>query len=281
MPDTSRRPSERGGTSVSSAPPPTVWARAARSVGTPVLEVAEHGGRYLMDLARTIRGIRGVPRGSVLEYCVKTGVEAVPILIVIGFLMGLILAMQASVQLKPFGATIYVANLVGVAMVREIGPLITGVLVAGRSASGFAAEVGSAKINEEVSALTTMGLDVHQYLFTPKFLATAAVVPALALLTEVMGILGGFAFGVSTLHIGWSSYLAQTRDALHGLDLVSGMTKAFFYGAIIALVGTAKGMRVERGPSEVGDKARSAVVLSIVLIVITDFVFTAIFHAGE
>lgn len=282
MPEAAR-PSSDGAAATASPGPdrPSMLTAWAETIKNFLLNACEQGGKYVLDLTRTVRGIRGVPRGSVLDCCIATGIEAMPIMTVIGFLMGLILAMQASVVLKPFGATIFVANLVGVAMVREIGPLITGVLVAGRSASGFAAEVGAMRINEEVSALTTMGVDVHQYLVTPKFLATLLVVPCLTLWADVVGVAGGFLLGTGSLHIGWSAYIEQTREALRWQDLLSGLVKPFFYGGIIALVGAAKGLRVEQGADQVGKAARSAVVVSIILIVVTDFLFTSIFHAGE
>lgn len=265
---------------VPKAPPKGAVAGATDTLGKTLLAVSGQIALYVGHLFRTIRGIKGVRWGMVVDSCGATGIEAIPILLLIGFLMGLILAMQAAEQLRQFGATIFVADLVGVAMVREIGPLITGILVAGRSASGFAAEIGAMRINEEVDALETMGFDPHRYLFTPKFLATVMVMPFLALVTNGIGIFGGYTIGVSTLHISTRAYLQETQLAIKTMDVVTGLAKAGVFGAIIALVGSVKGFLVVRGAPEVGRAARAAVVVSIILIIIADAIFTVIFHAG-
>lgn len=259
-------------------PPKGAWARATEMFGKTLLDASAQIALYLGHLYRTIRGVKGVRWGMVIDTCVATGIEAIPILLLIGFLMGMILAMQAAEQLRQFGATIFVADLVGVAMVREIGPLITGVLVAGRSASGFAAEIGAMRINEEVDALETMGFDPHRYLFTPKFLATVTVMPLLALLTNWIGIFGGYVIGVSTLHISTRAYLQETQLAIKTMDVLTGLAKAGVFGAIIAIVGSVRGFLVVRGAPEVGRAARAAVVISIILIIIADAIFTVIFH---
>ena len=250
------------------------------SLGKVIVDACVDVREYGVHLVRTLRCLHQARRGAVLMYCFSTGIEAVPILLLIGFLMGLILAMQASEQLSQFGALIFVADLVGVAMTREIGPLITGILVAGRSAAGFAAEVGAMKINMEVKALKTMGLDVHRYLFVPKFIAAILVMPFLTVLTDGFGIFGGFMLGVSTLHLSPRAYIQETIQAVDLADFWTGLVKSMFFGAVIALVGAVKGIHVENGAPEVGRAARNAVVVSIVLIIVLDAVFTGIFHAG-
>jgi len=265
---------------VPKAPPKGAAAGATDTLGKTILQFSGQVALYLGHLWRTIKGIKGVRWGMVVESCAATGIEAIPILLLIGFLMGLILAMQAAEQLRQFGASIFVADLVGVAMAREIGPLITGILVAGRSASGFAAEIGAMRINEEVDALETMGFDPHRYLFTPKVLATIMVMPFLTLVTDSIGAFGGYVIGVSNLHISTRAYLQETQHAVKTADVVNGLAKAAIFGLIISLVGSVKGFLVVRGAPEVGRAARAAVVLSIILIIIADAIFTVIFHGG-
>lgn len=256
------------------------WVAWPEAIGLRILAFCRQAVTYAGHIVGTVRGLRSLRTGLVVQYCYSTGVEAVPILLLIGFLMGLTLAMLAAEQLRQFGATIFVADLVAVALAREAGPLMAGVLVAGRSAAGFAAEVGSMKISEEVAALETMGLDVYRYLFTPKVLAAVMVLPFLALVTEAIGILGGFVLGVGTLHLTPRAYLNETFDALKWSDVQTGLVKAAFFGAIIGIVGAAKGLEVKRGAPAVGQAARAAVVLAIILIIITDTIFTAFFRAG-
>lgn len=252
--------------------------RAMEHIGGWVLDSAAVTYHYMKHLLLTIRGMGRIRPGQVLDSCVSTGINALPILCLIGFLMGLILAMRTSTQLQKFGASIYVADLVATSMTRAIGPLMTGILVAGRSSSAFAAEVGTRKLNDEVAALETMSLDVHTYLFSPKFLATVMVMPFISLVTSLIGIFGGFIFSVSGSFITPREYMYQTLQAIHYTDLLTGSFKAMVFGAIIALVGCVKGFGVVRGAPQVGKAARGSVVVSIVLIIIADAIFTGIFQ---
>ncbi len=232
--------------------------------------------QYLQHFALTVRGLRGLKPGQVVKESIATGLEAVPILLLIGFLMGLIMTMRTVAKLEEFGAALYVADLVASTMVRAIGPLLTGILIAGRSSSAFAAEVGTRKINDEISALETMGLDKYQYLFSPKLIATMLVMPFLTLLTSTLGIVGGFSFSVVGDFMSPRAYLHQTFTSLKYYDIISGCSKSIIYGAIIAIVGCVKGSEVERGAPQIGSAARSSVVLSIILIIIADAIFTGV-----
>lgn len=233
---------------------------------------------YLKHLFLTIRGIRNMRTGQVLDACISTGINALPILALTGFLMGLILAMRTTTQLQKFGAAIYVADLVATSMTRAIGPLMTGIIVSGRSSSAFAAEVGTRKINDEVAAIETMSLDVHTYLFTPKFVATVLVMPFITLATSLIGIFGGFTYSIIGYFTSPREYMHQTLEAIQFMDLISGSAKAMIFGGILALVGCVKGFSVERGAPQVGKAARGSVVLSIVLIIIADAIFTWLFQ---
>jgi phospholipid/cholesterol/gamma-HCH transport system permease protein len=252
--------------------------RAMEYIGGKVLQSATITYDYMKHLALTLRGMTRLRPGQVLDSCVSTGINALPILCLTGFLMGLILAMRTTTQLQKFGASIYVADLVATSMTRAIGPLMTGILVAGRSSSAFAAEVGTRKINDEVAALETMSLDVHTYLFSPKFLATVMVMPFISLVTSLIGIFGGFMYSVTGFLVTPREYMFQTLQAIHYSDFLTGSFKAMVFGAIIALVGCVKGFGVVRGAPQVGKAARGSVVLSIVLIIIADAIFTAIFQ---
>lgn len=248
-------------------------------VGSYVLDGCAKVHFYFSHFFRSIGGVKKAKSGEVVVQSSATGIEAIPILLLIGFLMGLVMAMQSAAQLRQFGATIFVADLVAVSITRELGPLLTGILVAGRSSSAFAAEIGTMKINDEVSALQTMGLNIHSYLFTPKIIAAILVLPLLTLLTDLMGLFGGYILSISTMNISSRAYIQQTLRALHFADVGTGLLKALVFGAIISIVGTVKGIQVRRGAPQVGKAARSSVVLAIVLIIITDAIFTAIFHA--
>jgi len=250
--------------------------RWAERLGRAILDGCWGMCEYMRHFALTVRGMGRVKPGQIIRESISTGLEAVPILLLIGFLMGLIMCMRTVAKLQEFGAALYVADLVASTMTRAIGPLLTGVLIAGRSSSAFAAEVGTRKINDEVAALETMGLDVHEYLFSPKLIATVLVMPFLTLLTSVLGILGGFSYSVVGAFTTPRAYLHQTFSSLTMYDLTSGSSKGMIYGAIIAVVGCVKGLQVERGAPQVGSAARSSVVLSIVFIIIADAIFTGI-----
>ena len=206
----------------------------------------------------------------------KTGVDALPIVGLISFLLGLIMAFMSSAQLQQFGANIYVASLVSLAMVRELGPIMTAIVVAGRSGSAFAAEIGTMKISEEVDALFTMGFDPVKFLVVPKVIASVIVVPLLALFSDVFAIVGGLVVGVFMLDLTAGAYISQTIKTLRLFDVFWGLLKSGLFAFIIAWIGCLRGFRVQGGAASVGRATTSAVVSSIFLIIATDSVLAVI-----
>jgi len=216
-------------------------------------------------------------RASISEV-VKAGYNSVPIVGVISLFVGIILAMQAAYQLKKVGALIYVANLVGVSLTRELGPILTAIIVSGRSGSAFAAEIGSMKAAEEIDALTTMGINPVRFLVVPKLIALMLMLPALTVISDCIGIFGGFLLSTTVLEIHPYSYYQQTVNALLVKDVITGLFKAWAFGIIITIVGAYQGFKVEGGAEEVGRRTTSSVVASIFLVIVFDLFFTTLFY---
>jgi len=187
--------------------------------------------------------------------------------------MGLIIAFMSSLQLKQFGANMYVASLVAIAMVRELGPIITAILVAGRSGSAIAAEIGAMKVNEEVDALVTMGFNPIRFLAIPKVVAAAAVVPLLTFFSDLFAIVGGMAVGVFGLGLTIGTYTSLTAWALTVFDVVAAAVKSLVFGVLVAGMGCQRGFSVRGGAEAVGNATTSAVVAGLFLIIVTDSVF--------
>ncbi|MBD3291116.1 MlaE family lipid ABC transporter permease subunit [candidate division KSB1 bacterium] len=216
---------------------------------------------------------------STFDQMVLIGVNSIPIVAVICFFVGLILAMQAAYQLERFGASIYVADLVGVSMTREMGPLLTAIIIAGRSGSAIAAEIGTMRVYEEIDALRTMGFNPVQFLVVPRTLALLIMLPCLTLIADFIGILGGFFFAVFSLKISFIRYLNQTIDALVMKDLITGLVKTVVFAIIVAQVGCYQGFSVKGGAEGVGKATTASVVASIFLIILADLVCTMIFYS--
>jgi phospholipid/cholesterol/gamma-HCH transport system permease protein len=205
------------------------------------------------------------------------GVNALPVIALIGFLMGLIMAFQAAIPMRQFGAVIYVANLVGLSMVRELGPLMTAIVLAGRSGSAFAAELGTMKVNEEIDALITMGLDPVRFLVITRILAAVIMTPLLTLFADLIGVMGG---SIVLLSMGYSidTYLKQIFSMVTYVDLLGGLFKSIVFGLLVAGIGCLRGLQTEMGASAVGESTTRAVVGGIVLIVVTDGIFSVIYY---
>jgi phospholipid/cholesterol/gamma-HCH transport system permease protein len=201
-----------------------------------------------------------------------------PIVFLLSFLVGMVMAFQAAVQLRQFGANIYVADLLSLAMTRELGPVFTAVILAGRSGSAFAAEIGTMKVNEEVDALTVMGFDITSFLVLPKILALAICGPLLTILANASGILGGVVVGVLSLDLTAASFLEETYQILSLRDILSGLIKSVVFALLVALIGCLRGLQVDKGADSVGRQTTSAVVSGILLIILADAVFTILFH---
>ncbi len=206
----------------------------------------------------------------------KTGVDAVPIVGLISFLLGLIMAFVSSLQLEQFGASIYVASLVALAMVSELGPIMTAIVVAGRSGSAFAAEIGTMRISDEIDALFTMGISPTLFLVVPRIVAAVIVVPMLTLFADLFAIFGGMVISVSMLDLTISTYIAQTIKALNFFEFLWGLLKSIVFAGLIAWIGCLRGFQVRGGASQVGNAATSAVVSGIFLIILFDSIFAVI-----
>jgi phospholipid/cholesterol/gamma-HCH transport system permease protein len=212
-----------------------------------------------------------------ISQALDVGVRALPILSLITFFIGLILALQSAYELKKFGAINFVASAVAISMTRELGPLITAIVVIGRSGSAFAAEIGTMKVTEEIDALETMAINPIHFLVTPKFLAMILMLPCLTIWANSMGILGGALFGVAQADFTFTRYILASVDALFLRDIISGLVKSVMFGMTITAVGCHEGLVTGAGPEQVGRSTTRAVVMSIFLVVLVDLVFTALF----
>jgi len=207
----------------------------------------------------------------------RAGVEALPIVALISFIVGLVMAFQAAIPMKMFGAEIYVSNLIGIAMVRELGPLMTAIVLSGRSASAFAAEIGTMKINEEIDALIVMGFDPVKFLIVPRVVASTVITPMLTVFANLMGIFGG---AVVILSFGYpiSAYYNQIVGFVTWGDFTGGIVKCFIFGILIAATGCIEGYQTKQGPSAVGEATTRAVVSSIILIAVFDGIFSVVYY---
>ncbi|MCG5509971.1 ABC transporter permease [Ectothiorhodospira lacustris] len=215
-----------------------------------------------------------------LRIAQEAGVNALPIVALIAFLMGVILAFQSAVAMKQFGAEIFVANLVALSLFRELGPLMTAILLAGRSASAFAAEIGTMKVNEELNALTTMGVDPVRFLVVTRVLAAVIIAPLLTIFADLVGLMGG-AMVMMTFDVPFVAFMNQVSQAVSPGDFLGGLFKAAVFGLVIAGVGCLRGLETRAGASAVGISTTRAVVSAIILIVVLDGLFAVVFfHLG-
>lgn len=206
----------------------------------------------------------------------KTGVDALPVVALISFLLGLIMAFMSSLQLQQFGADIYVASLVALAMVSELGPIMTAIVVAGRSGSAFAAEIGTMRIAEEVDALYIMGFNPTVFLVIPRMVGALIVVPLLTLFSNLFAIAGGLMVGLFMLGLSVNTYVEQTIEALTLFEVCWGLAKSVVFSVLITWTGCLRGFQTRGGPAAVGNAATSAVVSSIFLIILFDSIFAVI-----
>ena len=215
-----------------------------------------------------------------ISQSMDVGVRALPILSLITFFMGMILALQAAYELRMFGAISEVATAVAVSMSRELGPLITAIVVIGRSGSAFAAELGTMKVSEEIDALETMAISPIRFLVAPRFLAMMVMLPCLTITANVMGVLGGALFGVTQADFTFLRYIRASVDSLYLRDVTTGLMKSVMFGITIAAVGCLEGLSTGSGAEQVGRSTTRAVVMSIFLVVLVDLFFTALFFFG-
>jgi phospholipid/cholesterol/gamma-HCH transport system permease protein len=208
----------------------------------------------------------------------QCGAQALPIVTLISFLVGVILAFVGAVQLKQFGAQIYVADLVGIAMMREMGAMMTGIIMAGRTGAAFAAQLGTMKVTQEVDAFTTAGFSPLEFLVLPRVMALILMMPLLCLYSDFVGVIGGAVIGVGMLDLSWTTYFHETANAISLTDMFGGVFKSSVYGVLIALSGCLRGLQCGNSSSAVGDAATSAVVTGIVAIVMACGIFAVVFY---
>jgi phospholipid/cholesterol/gamma-HCH transport system permease protein len=252
-------------------------------------EATINGLAYVGGLARLTGGaaravflepFRGRPLrlSRAVHQAMGCGVRALPIISLISFFVGTILALQGAYELRRLGALQLVASAVAISMSRELGPLMTAIVVIGRSGSAFAAELGTMKVNEEIDALETMALEPVNFLVAPKLLAMILMMPCLTTWSDFMGVCGGGFFGVTSAGFTWTTYFRATLDALVLHDIFTGLVKSVMFGLVITAVGCQEGFSTGLGSEEVGRSTTAAVVKSIFLVVAVDLVFTSIFY---
>jgi len=253
-------------------------------VGTGAVEVYEAGkdlltflGETLLSVKRFFTGRATYLRSDVALHVEEAGAGALPIVSLISFLIGMIFAFVGVMQLQMFGAGIFTANLVALAMVREMAPIMTAIIMAGRTGAAYAAQIGTMKVNEEVDALTTLGINPIDFLVTPRVLALILMLPLLSAYSSLMGILGGMVVGLIMLDVSLVQYVQQTISAVGLNSVFGGLFKALVYGILVALAGCQQGMACGNSAMAVGQSTTKAVVMGIVLIVVSASVLTVIY----
>jgi len=214
---------------------------------------------------------------DVWRICERVGADALPIVALIAFLLGVILAFQSAIPMRKFGAEIFVADLIGLAMLRELGPLMTAILLAGRSGAAFAAEIGTMTVNQEVDALTTMGLDPVRFLVTPRIIAALLMTPLLTLFADLISLLGG-AMTLQSFSIPFVTFVHEVEAIVDYSDFMAGFVKSFVFAILIAGIGCLRGLQTAAGASAVGDATTRAVVSGIVLLVAVDGMFAFLYY---
>ena len=253
------------------------------SVGSDAIEFCKSCGELIGFVGATFVAAANLLTGrarfrlkDLRGFLLDCGAQALPIVSLISLLVGLILAFIGLIQLKLFGAQIYVADLVGIGMVREMGAIMTGVIMAGRTGAAFAAQLGTMQVNEEIDALQTLGVDPMEFLVLPRMLAMTAMMPLLCLYANLMGVLGGFTVAVGIYDVNATTYVQRTLAAVGLNDLGVGLFMSLVFGILVALAGCLRGMQCGRSASAVGDAATSAVVTGIVAIVVATAVITVV-----
>ena len=238
---------------------------------------------FLGSMVLSVGGVLRRPRtanwrevGAIVN---RAGADAVPIVLLINFLIGFVMGFQSAVQLKQFGANIFVADLVGLSITRELGPLMTAIIVCGRSGAAFAAELGTMKVSEEIDALRTMGFGPLRFLVLPRILGLFLVMPVLTLLGDLVGILGGLLVGVVSLDLTVTGYLIETRGSLHVWDVFQGLIKCGVFAIAIGIVSCQQGLATAGGAEGVGRRTTSSVVTGLFALILIDAGFTMLFHA--
>jgi phospholipid/cholesterol/gamma-HCH transport system permease protein len=234
-------------------------------------------GEVFVSLVYAFRNPHRVRWKDAFLVAETTGVNALPIVALVSFLVGLIMGFQAVIPMRQFGAEIFVADLVGLAILKELGPLMTAIVLTGRSGSAFAAELGTMKVNEEIDALNTMGLDPVRFLVVSRVIAALAMTPLLTIFSDLIGVMGG-SLVLRSLGYPFITYWNEVLSAVSYMDFLSGLVKSLVFGIMIAGIGCLRGLQTKIGATAVGESATRAVVSGIVLIVVIDGVFSVVYY---
>jgi len=265
----------------SKSAPSTLWTRTGQ-IAINQYRRAKASLVFVGDVAIAFaRLLRGRARFRAVDLWItiqEAGAEALPIVSLIAVLVGLIMAFVGAVQLQPFGAQIYVANLVGLAMAREMGAMMTAIVMAGRTGASFAAQLGTMTANEEVDALRTLGISPIEFLVLPRMIALTLMMPLLVLYADLMGILGGALVAIFMLDLAPQQYLAQTIEGVGLTDFMQGWIKSVVFGVLVSAAGCLRGMQSGRASADVGTATTSAVVTAIVWIIVWDAIFAVVFN---
>jgi phospholipid/cholesterol/gamma-HCH transport system permease protein len=236
-------------------------------------------GECWIDTTKLVSGKAGLRWNDCIAEMQRCGAMALPIVSLISFLVGVTLAYSGAIVLKRFGGEIWVADLIGVAMTREMGCLMAAVVLSGRTGAAFAAEIGSMKANEEIDALSTLGISPVRFLVMPRVLALGLMMPLLAMYANCLGVLGGMAVAYTNLNIPPAAYWVEMLTIVTVPDVAVGLIKAVVFGIIVGITGCLRGLQAERNASGVGKAATSAVVTAILLIIVADAIFAVLFNA--
>ena len=260
---------------------PSILAR----IGTATMSTCRAGtellaflGEAFKSMLRLFVGKARFQRSDLFLILQEVGAQALPIVSLISFLVGVILAYVGALQLRQFGAQVYVADLVGVAMTREMGAMMAAIIMAGRTGAAFAAQLGTMQVNEEIDALSTLGIPAMDFLVLPRMLALALMMPLLGVYADLLGVLGGAIVGIGMLDLGSAEYYFRTVHAIGLDDFAAGIVKASVFGVLVAIAGCLRGMQCGRSSAAVGAAATSAVVTGIVFIIVSDALMTVIFE---
>jgi phospholipid/cholesterol/gamma-HCH transport system permease protein len=240
-------------------------------------ELLTFTGELILSCKRFFSGKATYLRSDVVQHMQEAGAEAFSIVALISFLIGMIFAFVGVMQLELFGAGIFTADLVAIAMIREMAPIMTGIIMAGRTGAAYAAQIGTMKVNEEIDALTTLGINPIDFLVTPRMFALIIMMPLLTIYSSLMGIIGGTFVGLALLDVTLLQYVSQTIEAVHLNSLFGGLFKGIVYGGLVALAGCQNGMACGNSALAVGECTTKAVVSGIVLIVVSAAVLTVIY----
>lgn len=258
------------------------WGYACWQSFTQALVLASELTYFTLDALRgRSRRVRGLRLGAIFREMEEMGAQAVPVVCLIAFLVGLTIALQSAAQLKPYGAVVYVVDLIGVSVTRELGPLLAAIIVAGRSGSACAAQVATMVVTEEVDALRAMGIEPSAYTVLPKLIAIVLVQPMVALCACAAAIGGALLVGVVALDISDTAFLLRLAGALEARDLFAGIFKSMVFGALIVLVAARSGFSVQGGAEGVGHSTTRSVVLAIFCIIAADAAFSFLLYTGD